>query len=60
MHGISTLKGRTLTDEYLREMIEEVDLSRDGLISYEEFLNLWDVHGGREMKKTMSSKSLSI
>jgi hypothetical protein len=41
-------------------MIEEVDLSRDGLISYEEFLNLWDVHEGREMKKSMSSKSISI
>jgi len=43
--------GRTLTDEYLNEIIEEVDLSRDGHVSYEEFLALWDVHEERERKE---------
>jgi len=47
--------GRNLTDDYLHEIIEEVDLSRDGLISYEEFLSLWDVHEGREKIKKRAS-----
>ena len=52
--------GRNLTDDYLHEIIEEVDLSRDGLISYEEFLSLWDVHEGRGKIKSRASILASV
>ena len=34
--------GRELSDEYLAEIIEECDLTRDGMVAYDEFLELWD------------------
>lgn len=36
--------GETLTDEEVREMIEEVDLDRDGMVNYPEFVRVM-VHG---------------
>ena len=37
--------GRSLSDEYLAEIIDECDtITRDGLISYDEFLALWETN----------------
>ena len=42
--------GRGLTDGYLGEIIDECDFSKSGLITYDDFLSLWDEHEEREMK----------
>lgn len=43
--------GRSLSDEYLSEVIEECDtITKDGMVSYDEFLSLWEQ---KEKEKTI-------
>jgi calcium-dependent protein kinase len=45
--------GKSLTESYLFDIIDEVDITQDGMISYDEFLCLFEGHEETEMKATM-------
>ena len=47
--------GRSLSDDYVAEIIDECDLTRDGMISYDEFLLLWARNETERSSRFLSS-----
>jgi calcium-dependent protein kinase len=59
---LQALLGDDIPTEYLEEVIEEVDMNHDHKISYEEFLDLWNVDDDnllRETKTKVESRRMS-
>jgi hypothetical protein len=60
LQGVSRELGKELTEEELKQVLNELDENRDGKISYEEFRNWWKSGrraSGRVMKKLTSLRA---
>ena len=52
--------GQDLTDHCVAEIIDECDFSGNGMVTYDEFLSLWDEHEEREISTSLRDDSLRI
>jgi Ca2+-binding EF-hand superfamily protein len=52
---LKALLGDDIPIEYLNEVIDEVDLDHDHMISYEEFLDLWNINDDNLLRSTRSN-----
>lgn len=53
VENLRSFLGDDISDEYIDEIIDEVDIVRDHRISYEEFLSLWDEDDDEVLRRNL-------
>jgi Ca2+-binding EF-hand superfamily protein len=51
--NLKFMLGQDVSEDYIDEIIDEVDLTRDHRISYEEFLSLWDDDSDEKLREAL-------